>query len=169
MRSRIFNVEHDDLTFILNLNNKFSKEVGMSDIDNMTYFLDTADYFKRIEFDGKNVGFLIAISPNKDYQSENYIWFNKKYKSFIYIDRIVIKGVYQNKGLGKIFYEDLIAFSKSNASKRIACEVNIKPLNDRSIIFHDRLGFKEVGQQDTNQGEKRVSLMVLDIQGDLHA
>ena len=169
MRCRILNVEHDDLPFILDLNNKFSKEVGMSDIDNMTYFLDTADYFKRIEFDGKNIGFLIAISPNKDYLSENYIWFNKKYKSFIYIDRIVIKGVYQNKGLGKIFYEDLIAFSKSNASKRIACEVNIKPLNDRSIIFHDRLGFKEVGQQDTNQGEKRVSLMVLDIQGDLHA
>ena len=86
------------------------------------------------------------------------------------IDRIVIEGAYQNKGLGKIFYEDLIAFSKSNASKRIACEVNIKPLNDRSIIFHDSLGFKEVGQQDTNQGEKRVSLMALDIKpGEVHA
>ena len=168
MRSKIFNVEHDDLPFILDLNNKFSKEVGMSNIENMTYFLDTADYFKRIELNNINVGFLIAISPNKDYLSENYIWFNKKYRSFIYIDRIVIKRAYQNKGLGKIFYQDLIAFSKSNASKRIACEVNIKPLNDRSIIFHDSLGFKEVGQQDTNQGEKRVSLMALDISGHMH-
>ena len=168
MRSRIFNVEHDDLPFVLNLNNKFSEEVGMSDIDNMTYFLEKADYFKRIELNNINRGFLIAISPNKDYQSENYTWFNKKYRSFIYIDRIVIEGAYQNKGLGKIFYEDLITFSKSSASKRIACEVNIKPLNEKSIIFHDSLGFKEVGQQDTNQGEKRVSLMALDISGDMH-
>ena len=168
MRCRILNVEHDDLSFILDLNNKFSKEVGMSDIDNMTYFLDKADYFKRIELNNINRGFLIAISPNKDYQSENYTWFNKKYRSFIYIDRIVIEGAYQNKGLGKIFYEDLITFSKSSASKRIACEVNIKPLNEKSIIFHDSLGFKEVGQQDTNQGEKRVSLMALDISGDMH-
>ena len=169
MRCRIFNVEHDDLPFILDLNNKFSNEVGLSSIDKMVYFLDKADYFKRIELNSINVGFLIAISPNKDYLSENYIWFHKKYRSFIYIDRIVIEGAYQNKGLGKIFYEDLIIFSKSNISKRIVCEVNIKPLNDSSIIFHDSLGFKEVGQQDTNQGEKRVSLMTLEIPGDRHA
>ena len=168
MRCRIFNVEHDDLPFILYLNNKFSNEVGLSSIDKMVYFLDKADYFKRIELNSINVGFLIAISPNKDYLSENYIWFNKKYRSFIYIDRIVIEGAYQNKGLGKIFYEDLITCSKSRASKRITCEVNIKPLNERSITFHDSLGFKEVGQQDTNQGEKRVSLMALDIPGDMH-
>ena len=168
MRCRILNVEQDDLPFVLKLNNKFFKEVGMSDIDNMTYFLEKADYFKRIELNSINVGFLIAISPNKDYLSENYTWFNKKYRSFIYIDRIVIEGAYQNKGLGKIFYEDLIAFSKSSSSKRIACEVNIRPLNKRSITFHDSLGFKEVGQQDTNQGEKRVSLMALDIPGDMH-
>ena len=168
MRCRIFNVEHDDLPFILDLNNKFSNEVGLSSIDKMVYFLDKADYFKRIELNSINVGFLIAISPNKDYLSENYIWFNKKYRSFIYIDRIVIEGAYQNKGLGKIFYEDLITFSKSSALKRIACEVNIKPLNERSITFHDSLGFKEVGQQYTNQGEKRVSLMALDIPGDMH-
>ena len=65
MRSKIFNVEHDDLPFILDLNNKFSKEVGMSNIENMTYFLDTADYFKRIELNNINVGFLIAISQIK--------------------------------------------------------------------------------------------------------
>ena len=96
MRCRILNVEQDDLQFVLKLNNKFSKEVGMSDIDNMTYFLEKADYFKRIELNSVNAGFLIAISPNKDYLSENYIWFHKKYRSFIYIDRIVIEGAYQN-------------------------------------------------------------------------
>ena len=37
-------------------------------------------------------------------------------------------------------------------------EVNLRPRNDGSLAFHDRLGFVEVGQQETDYGTL-VSLM----------
>ena len=42
----------------------------------------------------------------------------------------------------------------------LTCEVNLKPPNPGSIVFHQQLGFAEVDQQETEQGAKRVSLMV---------
>ena len=42
------------------------------------------------------------------------------------------------------------------------CEVNVRPRNDVSLDFHASLGFREVGQQDTDGG-KRVSLLALDV------
>ena len=38
-------------------------------------------------------------------------------------------------------------------------EVNIKPKNTGSIIFHKKFGFHQVGTQSTDKGEKEVSLM----------
>ena len=41
----------------------------------------------------------------------------------------------------------------------LLCEVNVKPRNEGSLRFHHRLGFREVGQQDTEGGAKRVSML----------
>jgi predicted GNAT superfamily acetyltransferase len=43
------------------------------------------------------------------------------------------------------------------------CEVNVRPRNDASLAFHEAIGFREVGQQDTDGGAKRVSLLALDL------
>ena len=39
----------------------------------------------------------------------------------------------------------------------------MKPRNDGSLRFHHRIGFTEVGQQDTDGGKKRVSLLAKDL------
>ena len=49
-----------------------------------------------------------------DNNSINYKWFEKEYKSFIYIDRVVISFKYQNKGFGTLFYDDLKNCFKDN-------------------------------------------------------
>ena len=41
----------------------------------------------------------------------------------------------------------------------MCAEVNIKPRNERSLIFHEKFGFTPVGEQDTEGGSKRVQLM----------
>jgi hypothetical protein len=41
--------------------------------------------------------------------------------------------------------------------------VNVRPRNDASLAFHEAIGFREVGQQDTDGGRKRVSLLALDL------
>ena len=42
----------------------------------------------------------------------------------------------------------------------IACEFNIKPLNETSKKFHEKLNYKNVGYQYTENGTKQVSLMI---------
>ena len=89
----------------------------------------------------------------------NYQWFNNHFNSFIYVDRIVVSNSNQNKGLGSYFYND-IKTKYINKVSHLACEVNIKPLNQQSINFHKKFGFKKVGQQFSEENKKLVSLQV---------
>jgi hypothetical protein len=49
--------------------------------------------------------------------------------------------------------------SAMRAGSRLALEVNVDPPNEVSLAFHSRLGFVEVGQQDTPYGF-RVSMQM---------
>ncbi len=65
---------------------------------------------------------------------------------------------FQKLGYGKALYNDLVQYSK-NKSDSITCEVNIRPKNRGSMLFHKKFGFIEVGTQKTDSGKKEVSLM----------
>ena len=41
----------------------------------------------------------------------------------------------------------------------MTCEVNIRPPNDGSMHFHERLGFRQVASQEIDGGKKEVALM----------
>ena len=122
----------------------------------MEHFLNIVDYFRTLKVENKIAGFLIALSPGKDYSSLNYKWFEKTYNSFMYVDRIVIDTNYHRNGLGTSFYNDLETFSIGKSS-RITCEVNIRPKNEGSMVFHENYGFEQVGTQTTEEGKKEVS------------
>ncbi len=158
MKFSIINTRKADLGEILILNQLALPAVSSVTIDEMANFLDIADYFKSIIIENIVAGFLIALHPGKDYYSLNYKWFEKRYKSFIYVDRIVIGSSYRGNGLGKAFYNDLAIFAK-HKTRDITCEVNIRPKNEDSMIFHKKYGFYEVGTQTTENGKREVSLM----------
>ena len=92
----------------------------------------------------------------------NYKWFEQKYSQFIYVDRIVIDPSFQSRGLGRAFYDDLKIFSQLY-TPIITCEVNLKPKNEGSLLFHRKYGFEQMGTQKTEGGKKEVSLMVYKI------
>ena len=165
MDHKIISARSDDLEFVLNLNQRNTPAVSDSSFEMISYFLKVSEYFKIMTIDEKPIGFLIALMPGKDYHSDNYRWFNNNYSSFIYIDRIVILEKYQRRGYGKILYNDLLHFSKGKALK-LACEVNTRPMNLHSIKFHDKFGFYKVGTQDTENGKKKVSLLMFDFKSD---
>ena len=165
MDHKIISAGLDDLEFVLNLNQRNTPAVSDSSYNLMSYFLKITEYFKILTVCGKPIGFLIALMPDKDYHSENYRWFNMRYKSFIYIDRVVISDKYQGRGYGKLFYNDLHHFSKGKVFN-LACEVNTRPMNLQSIKFHDKFGFYEVGTQETENGKKKVSLLMFDNKSD---
>jgi len=148
--------------FIIKLNSKNMPAVGRLDEKSFKRFLEYSDYFKLVRYDNQFIGFMIGLLPNRPYNSVNYKWFEKKYKSFIYIDRIVISFEYQNKGFGTLFYDDLKNLFKDGYDS-MTCEVNIIPKNDISMKFHKKYGFKEVGQQRTENGKKLVSMQLLSL------
>jgi predicted GNAT superfamily acetyltransferase len=151
-----------DLPHIHNLNQGALPTVSSITIYDMSQFLEMADYFRVIKVKNNIVGFLIALTPGKDYHSPNYKWFEKKYSQFIYVDRIVIDPSFQTRGLGRAFYDDLKIFSQ-RYTPIITCEVNLKPKNEGSLLFHKKYGFEQVGTQKTERRKKEVSLMVYKI------
>ncbi|MFC1824434.1 GNAT family N-acetyltransferase, partial [Thermodesulfobacteriota bacterium] len=115
-------------------------------------------HFKIALHEDAVAGFLLALSPGAKYQSLNYRWFSEHYDQFIYVDRVVVSSIYAGSGFGKLLYEDLEQAALKEATV-LTCEVNLKPANPNSLAFHQKLGFKEVGQQDTEGGRKKVCLM----------
>ena len=77
----------------------------------------------------------------------------------------MISEKYQGRGYGKLFYNDLHHFSKDRVLN-LACEVNTRPMNRQSIKFHDKFGFYEVGTQETENGKKKVSLLMFENKSD---
>ena len=131
-----------DKNFILNLNKKNLPAVSVLDDDLFNMFLKYSEYFKIIKIEDTPVGFLIALLPGNPYESINYKWFENRYKSFIYVDRIVISSDHQDKGIGSFFY-DHIKLSFHDRLNLMVCEVNLIPKNDQSINFHKKYGFTD--------------------------
>lgn len=104
-------------------------------------------------------GFMLALPEGSDYLSPNYRWFSRRYPQFVYVDRIVVSDAFSRLGIGRLLYARLEKLA-SEVAPALACEVNLRPANPVSFNFHERLGFSEVGQQETGNGEKRVSLMI---------
>ena len=146
------------LPTIVKINQEALPAVSSVTLKDMEHFLSIVDYFRTLQLDDIIAGFLIALTSGKDYHSPNYKWFEKKFDSFMYVDRIVIDPAYQSNGLGWAFYNNLRDFTRGG-SPRITCEVNLRPPNEGSIIFHEKYGFRQVGKQETEGGKKEVALM----------
>ncbi len=100
-------------------------------------------------------GFCLVLTPGADYDSVNYRWFSEHYDDFVYLDRVAISPEFQGRGFGRALYEEV---ERRADAPWFTLEVNLRPRNDVSLAFHDRLGFVEVGQQETDYG-CLVSLM----------
>ena len=118
-----------------------------------------AAYHRVVEDDGSIAGFLLAFREGAPYDSPNYAWFSQRYPAFVYVDRVVVAGDSQGKGVGKQLYDDVFAFARSAAVPIVAAEFYTVPPNPISARFHERYGFTEVGTQPI-EPDKRVSLQI---------
>lgn len=149
-------VNREDLEALRVLNESVLPHVNSIPISDFEDFMLISSYFIVAEIDDEIAAFLIVLGPGQNYQSENYIYYENHYSSFDYVDRIVVGNKFQGNGIGKALYEYLIDQSKE---ERITCEVNLDPPNPGSILFHEKMGFRELAQQIVGDGEKLVSLM----------
>lgn len=113
--------------------------------------------------DGEVGGFVLAMPPGLDYSSENYRWFSARSQDWLYVDRIVLAPRLQGQGIGPRLYDAVLAAARDAGYREVTCEVNLRPPNPGSLAFHTRLGFREVGRQETNGGDYEVALLAVPV------
>jgi uncharacterized protein len=149
----------DDFPQILQLNQQLVHFLSPLDPQRLAMLAGQAAYHRVIELDGRVVAFLLAFREGSGYDSPNYLWFERAYDEFVYIDRVVVAPDMQGRKLGNQLYDDLFAFARAQQVSKVTCEFYTEPPNDVSRRFHARYGFEEVGSQEL-AGGKRVSLQL---------
>jgi predicted GNAT superfamily acetyltransferase len=150
-----------DIDFVLELNNANVPAVSGLDRRDLDALLQDAAWSLVAVEASEVIGFSISLLPGSAYASVNYRWFVERYESFVYLDRIAVTEARRGEGVGEHLYADLIRRIGASAPL-LTCEVNVNPPNEGSMRFHQRLGFREVGRQDTPYGI-RVGMLALDL------
>ena len=148
---------------LLDLNRRYVELLSPLDARRLVHLDAQSAYHRVAEDDGRIAAFLLAFREGADYDSPNYLWFASRYPRFLYVDRVVVDGDAQGRGLGALLYRDLFAFAATHGIDTIACEYYSKPPNEASRRFHARFGFREVGTQWLPDVRKQVSLQVAQV------
>jgi len=157
-----------DIEAVTELNNAAYPAVPKATTQEMCKFVGAFDWCMVAEIDSEVVGFVMAVEPGKDYDSENYRFFESRGLPHFYIDRVVLGEAARGKGLGKRLYGEVFREAKKRGYQRITCEVNLKPENPISLAFHNAMGFVGVGVQDTKGGDVTVQLLEAVVEGNTH-
>lgn len=155
-----------DIPQVTRLNNDAYPAVPRTTAHEMGSFVQLCNWSVGVELGGSLVGFLLALEPGVDYDSENYIFFESRGLPHFYIDRVVLGAGSRGKGIGSKLYAEVFAEATRRGYSRITCEVNLKPANPASIAFHEAMGFIGVGVHDTKAGHVTVQLFEAIVAGD---
>ncbi len=151
----------DDLAAIHRINQANTPAVGSETIADLAVIADQSSIalVATSALDDGVVGFCLVLEPGVDYDAMNYRWFSERYDEFVYLDRVAISEGHRGTGLGRRLYTEVerLAAGVRPSADTFTLEVNLVPRNDDSLAFHTRLGFVEVGQQQTRKA--LVSLM----------
>jgi predicted GNAT superfamily acetyltransferase len=137
-----------ELDNIYKINQANVPEVGsIANISEFQKLLFMGSFNLIAKIDDEVTGYIVCFRENSAYKSLNYKFFSESISSFLYIDRVAIKDTYRHQGIGMKIYEQV--FNKAiELGLPVVCEVNTKPINEPSLKFHAKLGFKECGVND---------------------
>jgi predicted GNAT superfamily acetyltransferase len=153
-------IEPSDLDRILAINEANTPEVGSVEAERLRFIVGESPIALAVEVDGTIAGFCLVLPPDSEYDSVNYRWFTERYDDFMYLDRVAFAAPHRGRGLGTLLYAEVDrVMAELGEAGHLALEVNVDPPNEGSLRFHERLGFVEVGQQDTPYGI-RVSMQM---------
>ena len=141
-----------DIDSALGLNNRNAPAVEEIDHTTLGFLIEHSLYSYAIG-NQELLAFCITIGPGAPYTSVNYQWFSRQYEDFVYLDRIVVAEPMRNQSLGAKLYATIEnRMITDRCAPILTCEVNLNPPNPGSLRFHTRIGFHEVGRQDSKPG-----------------
>ena len=149
------NCIESELEEIYALNQSLTPKLGaLKDIQHLKRLINMSECSKGLKMRGKIAAFMICFREDSEYESKNYLYFNRKYKEFLYVDRIGVSKNLENTGLGSILYKYII--ENFGEDLKICAEINTKPMNKKSIIFHKKHDFKRILEKCYNENYKVV-------------
>ena len=138
------------LQAIYALNQANTPEVGsLESTEDLKKLIELSAYNLLVLKGVEIVGFIICMRDGSTYESENYKFFTKRLKKFLYVDRVVIDEHHRREGLGKAIYHEIFNQAKKD-NLPIALEANTQPINQPSLDFHEKMGFDWIGTKDFN-------------------
>jgi len=145
-----------DLDRMLELNNAAVPAVNHLTANEMSWFLDVAHCCLVAEVPGipGPSALLVGLDgPSTPYASHNYGWFCQRFDRFLYVDRVVVDPAAHRSGVGRAFYEAFLATAEPVGSgpeggghTHLCAEVNTRPRNEKSLAFHEAMGFDSLGE-----------------------
>ncbi|MFM9940004.1 MAG: GNAT family N-acetyltransferase [Hyphomicrobiaceae bacterium] len=137
------------------INQASTPGVGAVSEGELASLIGMSDLTVLAEHDGNVSGFILCLTEGTTYQSPNYLWCVVRYACFAYCDRIAVAPEARGRGLGEQLYA---AAFEHFAGRRavLLCEVNLAPPNPGSLKFHERLGFRAVGEAWSDDRSKGV-------------
>jgi len=147
-----------DHAAVLALNNTAVPHVNALSAEEFAWLASHANFFRVAEDAEGLVGFTMVLPSGLDYWSDNYKWFAARFDRFLYLDRVVVDERGRGRGAGRALYDALFAFG-AGAWPRVTLEVNLRPPNPGSEVFHQRLGFTTLGVREYNDGANAVLMM----------
>lgn len=154
-----------DWPAVVALNNAEVPNVGPLTIEQGEWFLAHSTVTV-VDDDGTLVGGLVVMVDGCGYTSPNYLWHAEPYGRFAYVDRIVVDAASAGAGLGRRLYDEAVGQTRAAGRAVLTAEVNLDPPNERSLAFHRRYGFAEVGQQIDPRYGTTVAMFALAVGSD---
>ncbi|MCU1495647.1 MAG: acetyltransferase family protein [Acidimicrobiaceae bacterium] len=162
----IRSVTSKDAPAILALNAESESALSPLDAEALdTLLATTALALLAVDGEGEGdevLGFALAFGPGATYDSANYRWFEQRYDSYLYLDRIAVDGRHRRRGVGRAIYDEMERHAEP--SGRMLCEVNLVPPNDTSLAFHASRGYDQVGTLE-HTGGKVVVMLAKELRG----
>ena len=146
-----------DVTTMWRINEQGLPGVGQVSEASMLELLRLSELPVAAVHQGSVVGFVLCLLPNTPYGSPNYAWFNKRYDTFLYVDRIAVATQHRDRGVGAQLYAHIIQYADRRGWP-VAAEVSLNPPNEGSMRFHNRHGFTDVGRLD--HGYQTVTMLL---------
>lgn len=157
-------IEAGDLRAVAALNDREVPRVSPLGLDGLRAHLPRCDLAcAAVAENGSIAGFVLTLAPGADYASQNYQWYEGRGTDYLYVDRIVVDAAHRRKGIAHGLYDAVEARAREGGRVEVACEVNVRPPNPASMVFHQGRGFVEVGRQDTTGGALTVAMLVHDL------
>ncbi len=149
--------DRSDLAALFAINQASTPGVGSEDTaDGLRRWIDLSTCFVALGGDGAPMGFITLIDAGTEaYTRANLRWCEANCTDFIYVDRIAVAAASRGRGVGEALYQAAFDTYAEQVSQ-VTCEVNRLPPNPGSQRFHERLGFRQIGQRAYDEGRKAV-------------